>query len=146
MPNRRFGLWEIESSSLFSQLQFIYLTFSAIGMKNKEDIIEYISIYCTDFYNEVEKKAMKHYVAQVKFLPYKDKIEKMAIAYKRDSTEDPEILKLLENGIQNFHEKSAERVLNEQFDDLNLNTCPGCDGIARTPTAKQCRYCGHDWR
>ena len=123
------------------------LTFSATRMKNKkEDIIEYISIYCTDFYNEAEKKAMRHHVAQVKFLPFKDRVEKMAVAYERDSTEDPEVLKLLENGIQDFHKKSAERVLNEHFQELTLNTCPNCGGIARTPTAKQCRYCEHDWR
>ena len=115
-------------------------------MKNKEDIIEYISIYCTAFYNEVEKKAMRHHVAQVKFLPYKDRIEKMTIAYERDNSNDPEVLKLLKNGIQEFHKNAAERVFNELFNELTLNTCPKCGGIARTPTTKQCRYCEHDWR
>jgi hypothetical protein len=117
----------------------------AIRMKNREDIIEYISIYCTAFYNEIEKKAMRHHVAQVKFLPYKDRIEKMTDAYNRDNSDDPNVLQLLENGIQEFHRNAAERVLNEHFNELTLNTCPKCGGIARTPTAKQCRYCKHNW-
>jgi hypothetical protein len=125
--------------------RFLAQPLPAIRMKNKEDIIEYISIYCTDFYNEVEKKAMRHYVAQVKFLPYKDRVEKMTIAYHRDNSNEPEVLKLLENGIQDFHRNAAERVLNEHFNELTLNTCPKCGGIARTPTAKQCRYCKHNW-
>ncbi|MEH0154260.1 hypothetical protein V6R21_08945 [Limibacter armeniacum] len=114
-------------------------------MKHKQDIIEYISIYCTDFYNELEKAAFKHHIAQIKFLPYKERVEKIAIAYKRDSSNDPEVLKLLKGGIQKFHQRVAERVFNEHLDELTLNKCPKCDGIARTPTAKQCRYCKHDW-
>lgn len=114
-------------------------------MKNREDLIEYISIYCTKFYNELEQKAIRHHVAQVKFLPYKDRIEKINIAYNRDSSDDLEVLKLLENGIQEFHRLTAERILNEHFGELSLNTCPKCGGIARTPTAKQCRYCQHNW-
>jgi ribosomal protein L40E len=27
-----------------------------------------------------------------------------------------------------------------------LNLCPKCNGIARTPEAKQCRYCKYTWR
>jgi hypothetical protein len=26
-----------------------------------------------------------------------------------------------------------------------INTCPQCGQLARTPLAKQCRHCGHDW-
>jgi hypothetical protein len=115
-------------------------------MNNKEDIIEYISIYCTDFYNESEKSAFRHHVAQVKFLPYKDKIEKMAVAYKRDSSNDPAVIELLKEGVQEFHRRAAERVYNEHLEELELNRCPKCNGIARTPTAKHCRYCKHEWR
>lgn len=114
-------------------------------MESKEDIIKYISIYCTAFYNELEKKAMRHHLAQAKFLPYKDRVKMLAIAYERDNSNDPEVLELLKNGIQEFHKKAAERVFNEHFNELTLNTCPKCGGIARTPTAKQCRYCKYDW-
>jgi hypothetical protein len=26
-----------------------------------------------------------------------------------------------------------------------LNCCPKCDALAKTPKARQCRYCFHDW-
>ncbi|UZR98710.1 hypothetical protein [Chondrinema litorale] len=114
-------------------------------MENKEDIIEYISIYCTHFYNEFEKAAMNHHIAKVKFLPYKDKLKKMADAYERNTSTNPKVLELLKNGIQEFQRRASERIFNEHFDELNLNRCPKCNGITRTPKAKQCRYCQHNW-
>lgn len=114
-------------------------------MEKKEDVIEYISIYCTGSYNELEKAAVKHHFAQTKFLPFKDRLEKMVKAYERDTSNDPKVLELLKDGLQQFHKRAAERVYDEKLDELVLNRCPKCNGIARTPTAKQCRYCGHDW-
>ncbi len=69
----------------------------------------------------------------------------MAFAYERDSSIDLKVLNLLKSGIQEFHKKAAERVFTEHLNELTLNKCPKCKGIARTPTAKQCRYCKHDW-
>lgn len=38
----------------------------------------------------------------------------------------------------------AERIW--PLEDGNIyNWCPRCDKLARTPEAKQCRHCGHDW-
>ncbi|MBT30568.1 MAG: hypothetical protein CMO01_12990 [Thalassobius sp.] len=114
-------------------------------MENKEDIIEYISSYCTNHYNELEKAAINHHIAQVKFLPYKNKVKKMADAYERNTSTNPKVLELLKNGIEEFYKRASERVFKENFEELKLNRCPKCNGIARTPKAKQCRYCKYDW-
>jgi hypothetical protein len=114
-------------------------------MESRDDILEYISIYCTQFYNEKEKAASQHYTAQVKLLPYKDKLKKVAESYKRLTSSDAEVLSLLKNGYIEFKNKAAERIYSEHFDELYLNKCPKCGGIARTPQALQCRYCEYDW-
>lgn len=58
-------------------------------------------------------------------------------------TEDENILKLLENGIDEFEKQVAIRIDNENV--IKYNNCPNCNKLTRTPKAKQCRFCGHDW-
>jgi hypothetical protein len=58
-------------------------------------------------------------------------------------TKDPEILKLLDCGIEDFKSRTAQRLLDEGS--VVLNYCLKCGRLARTPKAKQCRYFGHDW-
>jgi hypothetical protein len=39
----------------------------------------------------------------------------------------------------------AERVLRDHADDVVLNRCPRCDGLCRTPQARQCFRCNQSW-
>jgi hypothetical protein len=39
----------------------------------------------------------------------------------------------------------ASRLL-KRSGELIINNCPECGRLARTPGAKQCKYCGHNWR
>ena len=59
---------------------------------------------------------------------------------------DPEALSLAANGYEVFVERAASRILQEQQGNVHLNRCPQCEGLARTPNARQCRFCGYDWR
>lgn len=38
----------------------------------------------------------------------------------------------------------AGRLL-EHHESEVINNCPKCEKLTRTPFAKQCRFCGHDW-
>ena len=38
----------------------------------------------------------------------------------------------------------ATRLLKRSMDTI-INNCPKCGRLTRTPKAKQCRHCGHDW-
>lgn len=60
-------------------------------------------------------------------------------------TNDQNVLKALGQGIQAFTERLIQRLKIAHPDRFYLNLCPRCSQLARTPTAKQCRYCGHDW-
>lgn len=58
---------------------------------------------------------------------------------------DPEVLRLLQNGPEQFYLAAAQRILRERADKVFLNYCPRCHGLARTPQAKQCRHCFFSW-
>jgi hypothetical protein len=109
------------------------------------ELIDYIFGYCGKFYTEKENKAAWHQFAM-------DKSKNgTVIAFVNHFTErgllstDKEVLTLLDKGFQNYKLNVAERIWAQHKDELELNLCPGCGKIARTPFAKQCRFCYHDW-
>lgn len=57
--------------------------------------------------------------------------------------DSPEVFALLADGATAFRHRTAERLLKEE--NIVLNRCPKCEGLARTPRAKQCPHCFHDW-
>ncbi|MCG3180141.1 MAG: hypothetical protein BIFFINMI_02496 [Phycisphaerae bacterium] len=59
--------------------------------------------------------------------------------------EDPLIAAELRNGIDLFRRKVRERVLREHPTEANINRCPKCSRIVRTPKARHCYWCGNDW-
>jgi hypothetical protein len=58
---------------------------------------------------------------------------------------DSEVLRLTIEGLDEFVERTGRRILDEYPDRVALNTCPRCGALARTPKAKQCRFCRFDW-
>ena len=58
---------------------------------------------------------------------------------------DPEVLNLTRKGWSAFVEQTALRILDEHGFEIGFNYCCQCGGLARTPKARQCRFCRHDW-
>jgi hypothetical protein len=58
---------------------------------------------------------------------------------------DPEVLQLASDGIDAFMVRTAQRILDEHSDEIDFNYCPRCGALAKTPKARQCRFCYHDW-
>lgn len=52
---------------------------------------------------------------------------------------------LLKNGAVAFERETAMRILQDSPEKVFLNNCPQCHKLARTPQAKQCRHCAHNW-
>ena len=65
-----------------------------------------------------------------------------AMAEIKDTSEVRAMVAL---GEGRFNESVVERVLREHGEEVLLNRCPRCDGLCRTPQARQCFRCGHDW-
>lgn len=57
-----------------------------------------------------------------------------------------EIFKDLTNdSYETYKYRMSEIIFQEHKEELELNLCPKCGKIARTPLAKQCRFCFYDW-
>jgi hypothetical protein len=100
--------------------------------------------------SSTEKSAFRHLSATMKATKGKSDVAAQEAARQRKFPEglfssDPEVLRLAKDGYDSFIERTAERILREHADDIRLNFCPKCGELARTPQAKQCRYCEHDW-
>ncbi|WP_224246123.1 hypothetical protein [Hyalangium gracile] len=64
---------------------------------------------------------------------------------ERWATDDPQVLTLLAHGKKAFTAALEKRLLADHPDKVVINRCPKCGGIARTPKARQCRFCHHSW-
>ena len=60
-------------------------------------------------------------------------------------SDDPEILQLASAGIGAFIDRTAQRILDEHSNEIVFNNCPKCGALAKTPKARQCRFCRYDW-
>jgi hypothetical protein len=60
-------------------------------------------------------------------------------------SDDPEVLNLTREGLGVFVARTAQRILDERRAEVRFNYCCRCGALARTPKARQCRFCRHDW-
>jgi hypothetical protein len=60
-------------------------------------------------------------------------------------SESGEVRELAALGNVEFRQRVVERILREHAADVVLNRCPRCEGLCRTPRARQCFRCGHSW-
>jgi len=108
--------------------------------------------YIIDHYSKLlnidENMALKHIRHQFTIDNTEPKErEKLTKNFKKIGwiTNDKSVLDLLNDGIEAFELKAAQRILETQGDKVFLNICPKCQKLARTPEAKQCKYCYFDW-
>jgi len=55
------------------------------------------------------------------------------------------VKQMLADGFDAFKNRVVNRIYAEHKHELRLNLCPSCGKIARTPLAKQCRFCFYSW-
>ncbi len=110
-----------------------------------QELKDYIFRYCVEYYTVNESKAYEHHFGTVKFGHWSNENEKIRQVKKRFISEEEDVLNLLKGGFEKFADNTATRIYNEHKEELNLNLCPNCNKIARTPKAKQCRFCSHNW-
>lgn len=109
----------------------------------------YILKFFSRLLNENEAIAMRHEQSMFKLNTYSDKDKipaaKQVYLQKGWLSNDPEVLNLLDKGYDIFEFNVADRIIKEHPNKVLFNTCPKCGKLARTPQAKQCRFCGHGW-
>ena len=110
----------------------------------KTELEQYIVIHYHELLTIEEKAAYKHHLTTLK-AENSQNAKYGEMLMNKWGTTNPEALELLEGGYESFKRKVATRILNEVPDKVFINNCPKCGELARTPKAKQCRFCGHDW-
>lgn len=113
------------------------------------DKVNYVFDYFGSLMTENEAKAWRHYSSEYKLTDggEKEPNEAKKAMYLKIGwiSADPDVLQLLDSGIEIFKTNVVARILEDSGDQVDFNNCPICEKIARTPLAKQCRHCGHDW-
>lgn len=61
------------------------------------------------------------------------------------ATDDPAIEAALADGSEVYRRQVRIRLQAELGDEVFVNRCPACGRVVRTPKARQCFWCGHDW-
>lgn len=109
-----------------------------------QDLANYVFSHFSRFMNSTERIEYSYLLNRVKTAasqlrsPDEERLRTLTAA-------DRESLLLAQYPLSAFMERTGERILAECRDRVFLNRCPRCGRVARTPTAKQCRYCRHDW-
>ncbi|MEK7724759.1 MAG: hypothetical protein AAB336_10450 [Acidobacteriota bacterium] len=110
-----------------------------------DEIAYYIFNYCSDLLTKEEIQAHKNLLVQFKIDSTDNEIQKDMMR-RRWQSNDENVLKLLENGSEEFYKIAVERVFREKPNKEFLNFCPKCNALTRTPKAKQCPKCYFSWR
>ena len=103
----------------------------------------YIITYFGNLMTAHEKLALKHHVHTYKTSD--DPKMSRILTDKGWIRTEPEILDFLKDGYDEFELNIAKRIMTENPEKVFLNNCSKCDKLARTPYARQCRHCGHNW-
>jgi hypothetical protein len=110
----------------------------------EKEVIDYIITYCTGYFLPTEAKALRRVLnlpdpnPDFSFVADQAKVERLySLTSKR-------VQSLVDLSKEALCEKVALRIYHKHKDEI-INLCPRCDKLARTPWAKQCRYCRLDW-
>lgn len=64
---------------------------------------------------------------------------------ERSRVADPEVEAALADGFEVFRDRVTRRLLEDPAVQALINRCPKCGKVTRTPKARQCPWCKHDW-
>ena len=119
-------------------------------MELTPEAAQYVIGFYGSLMTDVERRAQQHLSSTTKAT-----LGRSDVAAQKDAqrsrihskflSEDPNVLRLTADGYEAFAQRTAARILRECGAEVRFNRCPRCGGLARTPTAKQCRHCRHDW-
>jgi hypothetical protein len=119
-------------------------------MERTHELAHYVVSHYGHLMTEIERRAQRHLIGAMKATHGRSDVQAQSEAQhdrvqSRFLSSEPEVLSLASGGWESFVQQTAARILNQHRDEVFLNRCAKCGGLARTPTAKQCRFCGHDW-
>jgi hypothetical protein len=111
----------------------------------EQALADYIWNYHRSLAKEVEAKAWRHLGTTEKMDVDARRHAKIQLMKHGLLTEDEDALALVALGFPELKRRVVESIWAQHGQELAINRCPKCNGVCRTPEAKQCRCCHHDW-
>lgn len=111
---------------------------------DEENVLsEYITTNFSQFMTEFESKAYRLSMQRVK-AEGGSAAQKQLPKWIADA--GPAVEAASNVGYWAVKKQITKRILREiDAGQIKINCCPACSRIARTPLARQCLWCGHDW-
>ena len=106
-------------------------------------LTEYVCAHCVPHMNDFERAGLKVVLAREKAANTDSVHVREMILKKWAHQADPKVEAALADGPEKFRQAVRDRVLRDHPE--VVNRCPKCSRVVRTPRAKQCRWCFHDW-
>lgn len=108
---------------------------------------KYIINYFPNLLTDLERMAIRHSGSIYKLENLISDNANLIKIYREKGwlTSDQNVLNLLEGGYKQFELNTANRILSQNPNEVFFNNCPKCTQLSRTPYARQCRFCGHNW-
>ncbi len=75
----------------------------------------------------------------------KDNAVSRALLAKVWHGREPELGRVLGQDPDLYFRSVKDRILHDHPDEIVINRCSKCGGLAQTPQARQCLACGYDW-
>ena len=107
------------------------------------ELTRYIRRYHSSLFSRFEQRVEKAAWAREKYASATDDRSRHLMD-RYGELDDGRINAALAGGPDSFRRSVVDRILSEH-PDLHFNRCPRCSRILRTPQARQCFWCGHDW-
>jgi hypothetical protein len=119
----------------------------AVSYDEEIALIEYLWDYYSHLMADFECRVGKAIIARQKEAACSHDSPRLArmLAEKWGCVNDPEVNAALADGSEQFRQRVCSRVLSEARDKVVINRCPNCHRVLRTPLARQCFWCGHNW-
>ena len=111
---------------------------------DEAEVTRYVWDYHPRLMTESEQRVGRAHFAELKAAAGARHVAEW-ILRRHGITGDPAADAALAGGVEGFRRRVCRRELSEHSDQIVINRCPACHGVARTPQAKQCFWCGHDW-
>jgi hypothetical protein len=116
---------------------------------DEEDVLaRYLFRHASRYMTDVELRADRSAVVEMKAEWNEQRGSTSSARTLREEFghgDDPAVDAALVDGYKAFRLRVVLRLLSEQEVVAMINRCPACGRIVRTPRARQCLWCGHDW-
>ena len=111
----------------------------------EEELTRYVLVHHGSLMTKLEHQLIRTIEAEQKADAAETEAMASMLRSRWGRLSDDEAARALEAGPRDCRRGIRDRLLRDYAGQIQLNRCPVCHRIVRTPQAKQCLWCGHDW-